>query len=150
EDISATSMLGPDKLSVDPSIWTERHARLVKRAVSYPEVERVFVHPAIKKALCEGAAALGSDRSWLSKVRPYWGHYYHFHIRLDCPKDNPDCQRQNSPSHDDGCGKELTDWFALLTAPPKPVKPQPPKPPVTLAQLPSACKLVLESDGTTA
>jgi penicillin-insensitive murein endopeptidase len=145
EDISATSMLGPDNLSVDPAIWSTRQVRLIKRAASYPEVERIFVHPAIKKALCEGASSVGADRSWLSKVRPYWGHYYHFHVRIVCPKDSPNCKGQPMPSTDDGCGKEVSDWLAMLARPPKPEKPEPPKPPVTLAQLPAECKLVLDA-----
>lgn len=145
EELSAVSMLGPDKLSVDPSVWTPQHARLIKRAASYPEVERIFVHPAIKKALCEGAAQGGADRSWLSKVRPYWGHHYHFHVRIDCPKDSASCKPQPEPSRDDGCGKEVQDWLALLAKPPKPAKPQPPKPPITLAQLPGECRAVLHA-----
>src|SRR5713226_7680484 len=56
EDLSATSMLAPDGVSVDPKIWTDAHVRLLKRAASYPGVERIFVHPAIKKALCEATA----------------------------------------------------------------------------------------------
>ncbi len=54
EDLSATTMLADDKVSVDPKIWTDAHARLIKRAASYSAVERIFVHPAIKKALCDG------------------------------------------------------------------------------------------------
>src|SRR5205823_1814449 len=49
EDLSATSMLAPDEVSVDPKIWTDAHVRLLKRAASYASVERIFVHPAIKK-----------------------------------------------------------------------------------------------------
>ena len=146
EDLSATSML-KDKLSVDPNIWTDNHARLIKRAASYPEVERVLVHPAIKKALCQGAGKLGKDRDWLSKVRPIWGHFYHFHIRMGCPKDSTSCKPQPAPSSSDGCGKELDDWMALLAAPPKPppAKPAPPKPPITLAQLPTECRAVINA-----
>ena len=143
ENLSATSMLAADKVSVDPQVWTLDHVKLLKRAALAPEVERVLVHPAIKKALCEAA---GTDRGWLGKVRPIWGHYYHFHVRTSCPKDSPDCRPQADPSGDDGCGKELTDWLALISAPPKPPgKPQPPKPPLTLDQLPAECRVVLES-----
>lgn len=146
EDLSATSMLA-DKISVDRQIWTTQHVKLIKRATSYPEVERVLVHPAIKKALCDGAASLGPDRRWLHKVRPIWGHYYHFHVRLQCPDDSPNCRHQDAPPTDDGCGKELDDWFALLTRPPppKPPKPEPPKPPLTLDQLPAECRVVLDA-----
>lgn len=146
EELSAISMLGPDKLSVDPNIWTESHVRLVKRAASYPEVDRIFVHPAIKKALCEGADKVGSDRSWLRKVRPYWGHHYHFHIRMGCPSGSATCKDQSAPPSGDGCGKELNDWLALIAAPPKPTKPSKPKPPLTLAQLPGECRAVLNAD----
>jgi len=146
EELSAISMLGPDKLSVDAKIWTESHVRLVKRAASYPEVDRIFVHPAIKKALCEGADKMGSDRSWLRKVRPYWGHHYHFHIRMSCPAGSASCKDQAAPPPGDGCGKELSDWLALIAAPPKPKKPSKPKPPMTLAQLPGECRAVLAAD----
>ena len=145
EELSAISMLGPDQLSVDPEIWTESHVRLVKRAASYPEVDRIFVHPAIKKALCEGADKVGPDRSWLRKVRPYWGHHYHFHIRLGCPAGNASCKNQPAPPPGDGCGKELSDWLALIASPPKGPPPKP-KPPMTLAQLPAECRTVFAAD----
>ena len=64
-------------------VWTEEHARLIKRAAGYPEVARIFVHPPIKAELCAWAKG---DKSWLAKVRPYYGHNYHFHIRINCPE----------------------------------------------------------------
>ena len=51
EDLMATSML-KDPLTVDMRLWTPLHTKLIKRAASYPEVERIFVHPAIKQVLC--------------------------------------------------------------------------------------------------
>lgn len=146
EELSATSMLAEGGLSVDPKVWDERRARIIKRAASYPDVERVLVHPAIKKALCEVAPKLGQDREWLSRVRPYWGHHYHFHIRIACPKDSASCVKQAAVPGDDGCGKELDDWFALLTAPPKPPGPKrPPPPPLTLDGLPAECRAVIDA-----
>jgi penicillin-insensitive murein DD-endopeptidase len=145
EELAATSMLAEDKISVAPKVWTDAHVRLLKRAASYPSVERVLVHPAIKKALCE-ATAKDKERAWLHKVRPIWGHYYHFHIRIACPKGSTNCEAQPDPPSDDGCGKELSDWIALLQRPPAPPgPPAPPKPPLTLEQLPAACKAVLAS-----
>lgn len=146
EDLSATSMLAKDGLSVDPAVWTPAHAQLIRRAAGYADVERVLVHPAIKKALCE---AKDGDRSVLHKIRPYWGHYYHMHIRIACPPGSDNCQAQGPPPSDDGCGKELTDWLARLKPPKEPLpkrgKPAKPKPPLTLAQLPAECKVVLEA-----
>jgi len=144
EELSATSMLGAHQLTVDPQVWSEGHVRLVKRAAGYPEVERVLVHPGIKKALCTAASEFGPDRVWLGKVRPYWGHHYHMHVRLKCPPDSPDCRPQAPTTADDGCGKELVDWFTLLSRPP-PRVPAPPKPPLTMADLPTECRVVIDA-----
>lgn len=146
EEIQATTMLDKTSLAVDPAVFTPAHVAVIKRAASYPAVERVFVHPAIKKALCQAA---GKDRAWLGKVRPIWGHYYHFHIRIGCP--NGGCQSQPAVSGDDGCGKEVDNWLKTIEASLK--KPQP-KPgvriipdserrKVTMDQLPAECKVVL-------
>lgn len=148
EEMSAVSMLGSDKLSVDPALWTPSRARIVKRAASSPIVERIFVHPAIKKTLCESAASMGPDKSWLSKVRPYWGHHYHFHVRIGCPSGSTDCKPQPAVAGDDGCGQEVTDWLKRMAAPPPPPAPGPPKPPpppMTLDRLPAECRVVLET-----
>jgi len=147
EDLSATSMLAEDRVSVDPKIWTEAHVRLLKRAASYGGVERIFVHPAIKKALCEATPKDG-ERAWLNKVRAYWGHHYHFHVRMACPEGSTNCEAQPPLPSDDGCGKELTNWLALVSKPPKPAPPGPPQPPkrgITLDQLPADCRTVLNS-----
>ncbi len=153
EDLSATSMLAADRISVNPEVWTEAHGRLIMRAASYPQVERVLVHPAIKKAMCDNPAFA---RTHFNKIRPYWGHHYHMHVRLGCPKDSPGCTPQPVVGNEDGCGKEVDDWiarFKRIYAPrppePKPpvvAKPKPkpkPKPEITLADLPDECKIVL-------
>jgi penicillin-insensitive murein endopeptidase len=152
EELSAISMLASDKVSVDANVWSETRAKIIKRAASTPEVERIFVHPAIKKALCEAAPSLGPDRAWMEKVRAYWGHHYHFHVRLHCPKDSPGCKAQDPVPGGDGCGQELTDWLKRIAEPPKPppAKPPRPEPPITLAGLPAECRAVLESGAPSA
>jgi penicillin-insensitive murein DD-endopeptidase len=144
EELSATSMLAEDRVSVDPKVWTDAHVRLLKRAASFPAVERIFVHPAIKKALCAAVPKEG-DRAWLHKVRAYWGHYYHFHVRIGCPKGSTNCEHQPALPNDDGCGKELEHWLALVKEPPKPGPPGPPRPGITMAQLPADCRAVISS-----
>jgi penicillin-insensitive murein endopeptidase len=156
EELSATSMLADDRVSVNPKVWTEAHVRLLKRAASYPQVERVLVHPAIKKAVCD-ASKEDKNRGWMSKIRPYWGHYYHFHIRIACPKGSAGCQGQPPVGSDDGCGPDLTRWLkrvkppAVVAEPPKkPATPPPQKRPIMLSQLPEACRTVLTSGDTPA
>ena len=154
ERLSATSMLSRDRLSVNGEIWSMAHVRLIRRAASYKATERILVHPAIKKALCEGAAKLGGDRSWLGKVRPYWGHHYHFHVRIACPEGSAACRPQKPTSGEQGCEEELAYWYRLMTRPkPKVVKPRvprKPRPPLTLARLPAECRQVLDARKITA
>ena len=154
EDMTAVSML-KDPFTVDPQIFTLLHVKLIRRAASYPQVARIFVHPAIKKALCQQASQAGKDTSWLGKVRPWWNHHYHFHVRLTCPPGAQGCENQKPTTGDNGCGKELTDWYAMLkkaaiamaTAPKPSGKPWTGKPPLTMAQLPKECGPVLISGG---
>lgn len=147
ENISAISMLAPDKVNVNEH-WKPGHVKILKRAANYPSIERILVHPAIKGALCKAA---GSDRGWLRKVRPYWGHHYHFHIRMKCPADSPNCRPQKPTANDDGCGKELTWWLKRVKPKPPPkVKPKKKKKtvvkkrrPKTMDDLPMECRSVL-------
>jgi murein endopeptidase. Metallo peptidase. MEROPS family M74 len=141
ERVSAVSMLARDTLSVDPKKFSYRQFNIIRLAAKQPEVERIFVNRAIKKALCERATG---DRGWLSKVRPWWGHDFHFHIRLACPPNSPTCKPQAEPSSNDGCGAELQSWYAPPPPkPPKPSKPTPPAPEITLKDLPPECSQVL-------
>jgi penicillin-insensitive murein DD-endopeptidase len=141
EDMSATMVVAEDRLDVDPEVWTPGHVGVIRAAAKDPEVERIFVNAAIKKALCRDA---GSDRTWLHKVRPWWGHDYHFHVRIRCPADSPQCTAQAPPEAGEGCGKELDEWFTeeILHPKPAPIPPKP-KPPLKMADLPAACRQVL-------
>ena len=114
---SAVSMLDSSGLKVNSKVWTSSHVKVIKRAASFKEVSRVLVHPAIKKALCKAATG---NRSWLRKVRPWYGHHYHMHIRLDCT-DGAGCKNQGAPPAGDGCGKQLDHWFKILSKKRKPV-----------------------------
>jgi penicillin-insensitive murein endopeptidase len=143
EEMSATMVVRPDRKDVDPAVWTRDHLKVIEAAAEDPKVERIFVNAAIKKALCRGA---GSDRAWLQKVRPWWGHDYHFHVRIACPANNPDCREQESTSAGDGCGHELDWWFSdAVLHPPPPKEPAKPKPPMTLADLPPACRQIVRA-----
>src|SRR5262245_31425947 len=146
EEMSATMIVAPDRKDVDPNVWTPAYTAIIKAAAEEPEVERIFVNAAIKKALCREA---GNDREWLHKVRPYWQHDYHFHVRIRCPGDSPECKPQEPVLVGDGCGKDLDWWFTDAVLHPKPAPPPttPPKPrpQITLNDLPPACRQVLHS-----
>jgi penicillin-insensitive murein endopeptidase len=122
-------------------VWTHAHTELIRTAAEDPAVERIFVNAAIKKALCREA---GSDRAWLAKVRPWWGHDYHFHVRIYCPPDSPQCEPQPPPESGEGCGHDLDYWFSDgVLHPQPPTEPPKPKPGLTMAALPAACRQVL-------
>jgi len=145
EKLPFTSMLDKSRfLTVDAKRWTPTHARLVMKAASYPEVERVFVNPAIKKKLCDTWAG---DRALLGKVRPIYGHDEHFHIRMKCPPGAAGCKPQAAVPAGDGCDKSLAWWFTKEPwAKPEPKKKdaKPVKPRFTmLSDLPKACAVVL-------
>jgi penicillin-insensitive murein endopeptidase len=141
EELSATMIVAEDRRDIDPQVWTPAHTALIKAAAKDPQVARIFVNAAIKKALCREA---GNDRHWLGKVQPWWGHDFHFHVRINCPSDSPDCTPQPPRPSDDGCGAELDHWFteAILHPKPSPI-PAKPKPPLKMADLPDACRQVL-------
>jgi len=144
EELSAVMMVRADRLDIDPRVFTPGQIMMLRDAAQEPTVERIFVNAAIKNALCREATG---DRSWLSKVRPWWGHDYHFHIRMRCPPGAHDCEAQRPPSEGEGCGPaDLAHWFsdAVLHPKPPPVPPTP-KPPMTLAQMPAACRIVLHA-----
>lgn len=145
ENVSAVSMLKDGSLHVDDRRWTRAHEAVLRHAAKAPNVERILVHPGIKKKLCD---TVGGDRSWLSKVRPFWGHHYHFHIRIGCPAGSAGCKGQAPPPRGDGCDKSLDWWFT--EEPWRPAKgPEKPKARdvMKLSDLPSACRAVLAAPG---
>ncbi|MEF1288963.1 penicillin-insensitive murein endopeptidase [Vibrio sp. M260118] len=98
--------------------WDQRHFELIKMAASEQQVARIFVHPVIKEKLC--TTEQQQDREWLRKVRPWWGHHYHMHVRLKCPEGSIGCKEQAEPPQGDGCGAELASWKPQ----PKPAAPK--------------------------
>ena len=136
EELSATDFVRPDRLDIDPAIWSPDTIALLRLLAREPRVERLFVNAAIKKALCRDVR---TDRAWLSKVRPMWGHNYHVHVRLTCPADAPDCAPQDKPPPGDGCDASLDWWFTDEALHPKPGKP---RQPLRMADLPTACQRI--------
>jgi penicillin-insensitive murein endopeptidase len=139
----AQSMVAEDRRDIDPKVWTHAHTEVVRAAAEDGVVSRIFVNPAIKKALCREA---GAHRAWLAKVRSWWYHDHHFHVRLSCPSGSAECKEQPSPPADDGCGHELDYWIKNAQLVPKePPAAQPPKHAITLSGMPPACRGVVKA-----
>jgi penicillin-insensitive murein DD-endopeptidase len=141
EEMSAVMMVRDDRLDIDPRVFTPGHLMVIRDAAQEPSVQRIFVNAAIKKALCRDAKG---DRSWLSKIRPWWGHDYHFHIRMACPPGSSECKGQLPQEGGEGCSaSDLAYWFKDSVLHPAPS--EPPSHGMTMAALPAACKQVLNA-----
>ena len=152
EKLSSISIRSNDKKLIN-SNWTNDHMKVIKIAASDQNVDRIFVTAPAKIYMCENASG---DKKWLQKIRPFWGHNFHFHVRLKCPIGSKVCKIQkptvNSLSKGgNGCDKTLIWW---ITDALKPVKVNPDtakkkarKHPrhFTMAELPQQCTDVLNS-----
>ena len=126
--------------TMDKKRWDPKLAELLQLVAQSPQVERIFVNPIIKRHLCNGSR----KGDWLAKLRPWWGHDSHFHVRLACPADSPLCQPQAPLPQGDGCDEDLDGWVreireAAKRPPPKRGEKAPP-------DLPLACEAVLVAD----
>jgi penicillin-insensitive murein endopeptidase len=143
ENVSAINLVADDWLHVNPKTWTPQDIAFIKTAAEQPDVERVLVNAAIKKEICRVEGKNHLD--WMTKVRPWYGHHDHIHVRLKCPADSPNCRKQPPVPGDDGCGKGLDYWFSDKVLHPKITTPAHPPKALTLADLPPACKTVLDA-----
>lgn len=87
--------------------WTPKIEKVLALAAADPAVDRIFVDPGIKKLMCAAAP----QAPWQGRLRPWWNHHDHFHVRLKCPADSPLCVPQEPPPND-GCGASLAWWFS--------------------------------------
>ena len=143
ENISSISMRRA-KGAFTNDQWTRAHHNILKAAASDPRVARIFIFPGAKVQMCKDEKG---DRSWLRKIRPWYGHHYHFHVRLACPKGARGCVDQAPPPAGDGCA-DAQEWVnnILNPPPPDPNAPKPkPKREITLGDLPAQCASVLSA-----
>jgi penicillin-insensitive murein endopeptidase len=87
--------------------WT-----MFKDLVGQGNVDRIFVHPAIKKELCGVALKKGDLKpsetagvafEALRVMRPEVNHDDHFHLRLKCSTAQPRCRQMAPPAKVTGC-----------------------------------------------
>lgn len=91
------------------SNWSQEQVKLIANAADFEQVNRIFVSPAVKKYFCQHFP----NAPWLYKLRAWWSHHDHLHVRLNCPKDSPMCEPQ--PPLNPGvaqCAEDLDWWFS--------------------------------------
>ena len=140
EEPDLPSMLTPgEPPHIDLKHFGKRQVALLRLAAADPRVDRIFVNPVIKLALCRGfGGATDGGTDWLRTLRPWWGHDDHFHVRLRCPADSPGCEPQKPIPDGDGCDAALEDWthhLAPVITKHEPVAPK---------TLPAACQAIMK------
>jgi len=142
ENISSISLRRANGAYVNSS-WTRAHHEILKAAAKDKRTARIFVFPGAKVQMCNDEKG---NRAYLRKIRPWWGHHYHFHVRLSCPKGTRGCVNQNPPPRGDGCA-EARQWVRDILNPPPPdpnYKPRKRREYV-MADLPQQCVAVLNA-----
>ncbi|HAS8418303.1 TPA: penicillin-insensitive murein endopeptidase [Vibrio vulnificus] len=124
EQAKTASVVNFDTMTIRADEWRDEQFELIRAAAENGRVARIFVHAVIKQRLCQMETS--THRSWLRKVRPWWGHSSHMHVRLSCPQGSDDCIEQALPPEGDGCGEEVLSWIERPTPPAK--KAQEPEP----------------------
>jgi penicillin-insensitive murein endopeptidase len=125
--------------AIERANFEPRHVEMLRVAATQPRVDRIFVNAVIKRELCR---IVTGDRSWLRRLRPWFGHDEHFHVRLACPDDQPHCLRQDPVPPGDGCDETLESWIRPPPPDPVVVAVQPPRPRLR-PPTPPQCQAVL-------
>lgn len=136
ESWGAPSVLTASANAVNPAQWSSANEQILEAAARLPEVDRIFVNARIKQTLCECKTACG----WLQKIRPWYAHADHFHVRLKCPAGDIHCEKQEPVPAGDGCGADLAWWFSAEANMPSK------RPPAKKILLPAACDAVLNEE----
>lgn len=109
---NAQVLVNPGAQTVN-SNFNRKYYDMLMIAARDPEVERIFVSPAIKVAVCDMTKD-EREQPFLRKIRPWYGHTEHFHIRLRCPDHAHSCVRQDPPEPKFSIAQEREEamsWF---------------------------------------
>lgn len=111
EKMFAFSVLKKSFTELNYNRWSPMYGEQIMWFSAQPEVARIFVNAVIKKQLC--ADFPGDPR--LIKVRPWAFHDDHYHVRLHCPADQPECKPQELPTELECDEKFLAPWYSEET-----------------------------------
>ena len=137
--MSARAVVEPGPHEVVEDEWTPALGGMIRRAALDPRVERIFVAPGIKKKLCE---TTGSDRDWLRRCAPIMGTTT---ISTSACPARPAHRAAPRPRRRPATAAApilISGSRRALGAADSPA----PDRPLMLADLPSACRTVLQAD----
>lgn len=105
--LKQVSMVAASGDKINHKNWSITQVEILAEAAGFANVDRIFVNSVIKRELCRKH----KGEEWLGKIRPWWGHASHFHVRLKCPSSSPECKMQQALPKGDGCDEQLAWWF---------------------------------------
>lgn len=108
EHVAAEKMVDASGFKTDAGRFGETQIDLLRRLASREEVDRILVNFPLKKYLCEHHAA----EAWIRKIRPWYGHDHHFHVRVRCPADDRACVAGEPIPEGNGCDATLEWWWS--------------------------------------
>ena len=122
--------------------WTPSHAYILEAAARDPRVNRIFVTAPVKLAMCADAGR--GDAAWLRKIRPWWNHHDHFHVRLNCPRGARAAASTRTRSRPATAARTRSGGSPTRCCrPTRTRRSAKPTPPLRLADLPPQCAEVL-------
>ncbi|MGZ3804936.1 MAG: penicillin-insensitive murein endopeptidase [Pseudobdellovibrionaceae bacterium] len=95
-----------------PGFMAEKQWEMFKTLVSQGNVDRIFIHPVLKKEMCKEASKTGDLNAegnsgptfeTLRVLQPEVHHDDHFHLRLKCSTAQPRCKQMAPPKKVTGC-----------------------------------------------
>lgn len=106
--LAAESMVDSKGLQADAKRFGEEQIDLLRRIAEREQADRILVNFPLKKYLCEHHA----NEAWIRKIRPWYGHDHHFHLRLKCPADDSGCVPGEPIPAGNGCDATLEWWWS--------------------------------------
>jgi penicillin-insensitive murein endopeptidase len=107
ERLQAPGMVDKRRLATTRAFGKEQRELLMSFAES-PKVDRVLVNFAIKRELCRTVP----NEPWIRKIRPWFGHDHHFHVRLTCSPSDPLCKKGDPIPEGNSCDASLDWWWS--------------------------------------
>jgi penicillin-insensitive murein endopeptidase len=107
ESLSALGMVDHKKTKVNRN-FGKNQISLLRQFAEKENVDRILVHYAIKKELCDRLP----NESWIHKIRPWFGHDHHFHVRIKCSDQDKGCKNGDPIPPGNGCDSTLAWWWS--------------------------------------
>jgi penicillin-insensitive murein endopeptidase len=130
-------MVNQKQREILPS-FSQQTRELLRQFAERDETDRILVHFSIKRELCRKNA----NAPWIRKIRPWYGHDHHFHVRIRCAPQDSLCKSGEAIPEGNGCDASL-DWWWSEEARAEEKKNAEKRSTPTMPELPSECSKII-------